>query len=184
MSWVTDFQYRAAYQQCCGIISADAPSGLASSTAITPSFDGAIDFGPGIAAASFTGLATGTSGYVDTLASPAIDNFNEDWFTEDMTTTTADCLLFGISQVEPSTGNTATAPAAEIHDWLIEGTNRMTTEYRIVSSASTYRLEGLWAGTVSYSQALGVAYKIASAPAAPPANVAAREFNGGRFGPF
>ena len=166
LSWVTDKQYRAAYQQCCGIISADAPSGLASSTVITPSFDGAIDFGPGICAASFTGLEGGASGYLDTT-STAKDDFEEAWSTNNLVTTAADCLLFACSQVEPSSGNTASGSTTEIHDFVVEGTNRMTTGYRIVASAATYTLTGTWAGSASYQQNIGAAYKAASGVVVP-----------------
>ena len=160
LTWVVDHQFASSIDPGAriGIASADAPSGLASSTVITPSFSTAPDFGPGIAAASFTGVATGSSGYIDTT-STGKDDTEETWTTNNLATTLADTLLVAISAAPDGTSNTATGPATEIHDWTAEGTNRAATVYRIVSSAGTYTIGGVWSATVFNQFNIGVAYE-------------------------
>jgi hypothetical protein len=127
---------------------------------LTPSFT-AIDFGPGIAAGSFTGIATGATGYVDTT-STAVEDFNETWATNNLVTTLADTLLIGLSASSSATAHAATAPATELHEWVVEGANDGASVYRIVSAAGTYTLGGVWTGTVDYQHNIGVAYKAAA----------------------
>jgi hypothetical protein len=164
LSWVADHQFHGtiAGDQNIGIGSADAPSGLASSTAITPTFSAAVDFGPGIAAASFTGVETGASGYVD-VTSTGKEDFEETWTTNNLVTTNADDLLLGLSVVDYTPGaHTATAPAAEIHEWNTEGAQYAASVYRIVSATSTYQVGGVWSATVAFQHNIGVAYKAAA----------------------
>lgn len=169
LTWVADHQFRGSGggDQCCGIASADAPSGLASSTSITPTFSAAVDFGPAIAAVSFTGVETGASGYID-VTSTGKDDFEETWTTNNLVTTNADDLLVAISVQDPLTDHAATSPATEIHDWLAEGAQNQATVYRIVSSTGTYTIGGVWSGgTVNYQNNIGAAYKAAGAAAEP-----------------
>lgn len=169
LTWVVDKQGLGtlAGDQNNAIVSADAPSGLASSTVITPTFSAAVDFGPGIAAASFTGIATGASGYVD-VTSTFKEDFEEVWTTNNLVTTNADDLLIAFSVSSSGASNTPTAPAVEIHDWTAEGSQRGASVYRIVSSTGTYTLGGTWAVSVDFQQNIGVAYKAELPPAGTP----------------
>lgn len=169
LSWVRDHTFRGtiAGDQNIAIASADAPSGLASSTAITPGFSATPDFGPGLAAVSFTGVETGASGYVD-VTSTGKEDFEETWTTNNLVTTNADDLLIGLSAVDFTPGaHTATAPASEIHEWNLEGAQYGASVYRIVASTSTYQVGGVWSAVVAFQHNIGVAYK-ASAGAPPP----------------
>lgn len=161
LSWVVDKQFEAsADDQHVAIVSADAPGGLASGTGISFTFSAGPDFGPAVAAASFTGVATGASGYLDTT-STGKDDFEETWTTNNLVTTNADDLLVAISMAVDGTSNTATAPAAEIHDWTAEGSQRAATVYRIVSSTGTYNIGGVWSTAVGEQVNIGAAYKAA-----------------------
>lgn len=169
LSWVRDVAFAATIDGGSNLAfaSADAPSGLSSSTVLTPSFSATPAFGPGLAAVSFTGLGTGTSGYVDTTAS-GVEDFNASWTTGNLVTTMADTLLLCISVGPGASGNTAGGSNTEIHDWITEGTNRAATEYRIVSSASTYTMTGTWAGGPSFQANVALAYEAGGAPPTPP----------------
>lgn len=161
LTWDDDVQVRgtvAGDQNQC-IISAAAPSGLASSTVITPSFSATPSFGPGIAAASFTGVET--SSPIDATTTLKED-FEETWTTNNLVTATADTLLFGFSLSASNQTNTAATNYTEIHDWSPEGANKCATVYRIVSSAATYNPGGTWTGSVDFQQNVGIAYKAAA----------------------
>lgn len=167
LTWVVDKQALAASQNGQVIMSADAPAGLASSTVITPTFTGTgADFVNTIAAASFTGLATGAAGYIDTT-STAVADFEEVWATNNLVTTNADDLLVAISSsIGVAGSNTPTAPAVEIHD--VAGDGKNATEYRIVSATGTYTLGGTWSIAVGEQLNIGAAYKAAAGAAAGP----------------
>lgn len=170
LTYVVDDQYEDTIgaETHVGILSADAPSGLASSTNIVPTFSTAPGF-RGLAAVSFTGMATGSSGYVD-VTSGGKDDFNQDWDTHNLVTTVADTLLLAISCGPSGTSNTADTNYTEIHDWNFEGANDCATVYRIVSSTGTYNPGGNWSTGVSFQMNLGIAYEAAagSPPPAPP----------------
>jgi hypothetical protein len=163
LTWVVDHQaeYTASGDQHIAILSADAPSGLASSTVLDPTFSAGPDFGPGLAAASFTGLATGASGYIDATSTPKED-FEEAWTTNNLVTTMADTLLIAMSLGVDATAHAAATDYTELNtDWIAEGAQRVVAIYRIVSSASTYNPGGTWtaAGGVSSQHNLAVAYE-------------------------
>lgn len=168
LTWVVDKQYEddvSGTNYHLAIASADAPSGLASSTSITPTFDSAVDFGPGFAAVSFTGLETGASGYVDVTSNGKSD-FEEVWTTNNLVTTNADDLLVGFSVQADLTAHAAAANHTEIHEWTPEGSNEGATVYRIVASTGTYNPGGTWsAGSVFYQLNIGIAYKAAAGEA-------------------
>lgn len=167
LTYVVDHQFEdtVGADTHVGIISADAPSGLASSTNIQASFSTSVGF-RGLAAVSFTGIATGASGYVD-ATSTGLADFNQDWATNNVVTTNADDLLLAISCAPSGTSNTADTNYTEIHDWNFEGANDTATVYRIVSSTGTYNPGGNWSTGVSFQVNIGIAYKAsAAAPAA------------------
>jgi len=182
LTWVVDKQFKDTLDggNHLAILSADAPSGLASSTVITPSFSVAADFGPGLAAASFTGLATGAAGYID-VTSTGKEDFEEVWTTNNLVTTNADDLLVALSFGSGGVSNTATAPAIEIHDFAGEGAEMVASVYRIVAATSTYTPGGTWSGTVGLQVNIGAAYKAAAAAVALQVPT---EFPPRHFGPF
>ena len=169
LDWVVDKQFRGSGggdQNVC-IGTADCPGGWTLGTDIVPTFSATPSFGPGIAAASFTGVETGASGYLDGTPPAGVDDFNEVWATGSIVTTNADDLLIGFSVGGSGTSNTAATNYTEIHDWVAEGTQRCATVYRIVASASTYTPGGTWSTTVDFQTNVGAAYK-ASGGAPPP----------------
>lgn len=167
LTYVVDDQYEDTIgaETHIGVISADAPSGLASSTNIVPTWSTAPGF-RGLAAVSFTGMATGSSGYID-VTSGGKDDFAQDWETHNLVTTVADTLLLAMSCGPSGTSNTADTNYTEIHDWNFEGANDCATVYRIVSSTGTYNPGGAWSTGVSFQMNLGIAYE-AAAGAPPP----------------
>jgi hypothetical protein len=164
LTWVVDHtgNFSADGGTHVWILSADAPSGLASSTVITPAWSTGVDFGPGMAVHSWTGLATGASGYVDATSTEKND-FLESWTGNNIVTTTADTLIFGFS-VGPAASQTHTAVTNwdERHDWFGEGNNRCAIVSRVVSAAGTYNPAGTWNITVDFQSNVGIAYKIGS----------------------
>ena len=105
--------------------------------------------GPSIGAASYTGLADGTSGYVDVVATGK-DSFDEAWSTNNLVTTVADTLLVGISlgAAAAPNSNTPSGSATEVHEFTTNSANEsLVVEYDIKSSTGTYTLGGTWAQT-------------------------------------
>lgn len=101
LSWTQDTENRGtiAGDQNIAIASAQAPSGLASSTNLTPAFSATPSFGPGIAAFSFTGVET--SSPVD-ATSTFKEDFEEVWTTNNLVTATADTAIVALSAVDNS----------------------------------------------------------------------------------
>ncbi len=165
LSWTQDTENRGtiAGDQNIAIVSAQAPSGLASSTNLTPAFSATPSFGPGIAAFSFTGIET--SSPVD-ATSTFKEDFEEVWSTNNLTTTTADTALVALSAVDTTatTHTPATNYTSAFTAFTAEGGQRMAGVYRIVSSAATYTPGGTWANTVNFQHNRGVAYKAVSGP--------------------
>jgi hypothetical protein len=110
-----------------------------------------------MAAGSWTGVATGASGYLDVTADIKED-FNSTWTTNNLVTTNADDLLIGYSVGPGASAHVATSPYTELHEWLGEGVNRIATVYRIVSATSTYTPGGTWTSP-SFESNIGLSYK-------------------------
>ena len=167
LSWVVDHtetSLTTGYD--LAFISADAPSGLASSTNLTATFSPSPAFGPGFNAYSFTGLEDGASGYFDGVST--IDSTAADaWTTNNLTTTNADDLLLAMSFQTDRPNNAPVGAATELVQFTAEGTNFVAVEYRIVSATGTYSRGGTWSGgaAVFIQDNLLVAYK---APFVPP----------------
>lgn len=142
-----------------GIASADAPSGLASSTVITMNFDGSAAQ-VASAAASFTGVATGASGYVDVTVAPASAT-TAAWSSGAMVTTQDDVLVVAVYGDNTRT-STTTGPATELFDFNGGGGfNCMTVAYQIVTTAGSTTISGTWDTTPIDWQAVGVGYEVA-----------------------
>jgi hypothetical protein len=183
--------------EAIAVASADAPSGLASSTTITATFKTAIGGGtnctstPGsryIAGVSFTGIATGTT-YDGTNTST--NGSNNTWTGGAVSTSNANDLIIGMGVEELGSANITGCTASVNYtnartpcDWETSSDfNAWNEVYQIVSSTSSYTP----GGTVTYSPSststqtagIAIAYKAGitnSAPAAPtlssPANSA------------
>lgn len=130
------------------VIVADAPSGLASGTTITASLTGTPQ-ATQMAAASFTGLATGTG----TDGTASATDATAAWSSGSLAspTTNANDLLIGVSKQGTGSDNTDTPGTGytELYDFG-DGTGDTTTlEYQIVSATGTYAATGTWSGSGS-----------------------------------
>lgn len=161
-----DLGYRAA------LISAHAPSGLASGTAITVTFTGVGAFARTVLAAYWTGIA-------DTAAkdvSGGADGSLNPWSAGSVTTTNADDVLIGVAWIAFRTlTSTPNAGDTEVHDFVnVADGSQHTMTYRIVSATGTLNLGGTWASDQQPWQGALVAYKAAvEASASPPSLVMA-----------
>lgn len=143
------------------VISADAPSGLASGTVITVTFDNANGGNKFIGGSSWRGLVTGASGYKDVEGS----NFGTTvgWSSNTLNTTVSDLLITTNYFTGGVFTNTPTAPSIELHDVTTGGSNAMCAEYRIETAAGAYTLDGTWSGGGGNPWgAVSVAYKAAA----------------------
>jgi hypothetical protein len=140
------------------ILSAQAPSGLASSTTITPTWGGtgeANDY-RAMFVCSFTGVKT--SSPVDT--SQVGDEANDNSWTTNAMTHQAGSLLIGMSAFEagnPAPTSTPTSPAVELYDNGVTDTASITAAYRIEASGGSNAVAGTWSASGSHRD-LGVAY--------------------------
>lgn len=162
LTWVVDHQFRAFGDANVGIMSADAASGLASSSTIVPTFSGSVTL-RGLGAFSFTGLATGSSGYVDATATGSTSTSAGDWTTNNLATTMADTLLVGVSVADCVAGQSENVNYTEALDFIWFSGQALGAAYRIVSSAATYNPTAQWDGSLSYQLNLGIAYEQAAA---------------------
>ena len=163
LTWVIDKQSATDSGEMLAFVSADAPSGLASSTAITVTPSASLGNTSGIiTAGSFIGLETGASGYL-TGTPPAPDTTfsGSTWTSPNITTADADALIYAISANDGVTPFSSTATTGtELHDHHDStATQTQTTVYRIVSSTGTYNCAGTWSGTLGENRRGTVAYK-------------------------
>lgn len=163
LTWAIDqaTAYAGAIPWGFAVCSAQAPSGLASSTTITGTLSGG-PFGTLMAVVYCTGLATATPKDV----SDGNGQNQATWDTTAQTTTVADTLVIGGCLTDGTKTNTASGGATELQDfqYATEAWS-MCTEYKILSSAASTSLTGTWtAGNTNKTSAF-VAYKAASAAA-------------------
>lgn len=145
LTWTNDVQKNGTVDTNyhLAIFTAQAPSGLASSTTITATFSGNA-FGRSICGDYWTGVATSTP---KDQTSTAGSNTGTAWNGGSITTTNADDLivLMGWGDVVTTT-NTPTAPATEVEDFnIVTDAASWAMEYRIVAATNTYSLAGTWA---------------------------------------
>ena len=81
----------------------------------------------------------------------------------------------GASLNDSNRTSTPTAPSAELFDFNLGGTERLTMAYRIETGAGTVAVDGALAGGTANWSAVGVAYK--ADPAGAAERVMARSFN-------
>jgi hypothetical protein len=164
LTWVVDRAKPADSNNVNVIVaSADAPSGLASSTTITPTLTGgtvttAVLF-------SFTGIAGGASGYLTGTPPNPVTTFSpSSWTTPSLTTADADALILGAVGHDGTTPFSSTPTSgSELYDIHNSGTTQtLTAVYRIVSSINAYTTAGNWSTTGSEQRAATVAYKAAT----------------------
>lgn len=145
------------------LLSADAPSGLASGTVLTVTYSGSA-FARSISCFYLTGVATGASGYMDGATVGGSATAATTWATASLSTTNAtDALVAGGWQDLVLTSDTPGASYTEIHDFQDAGNgSTVTSEYRIVAATSSYTGSGTWLASGTSTTIMG-AYKAASA---------------------
>jgi hypothetical protein len=143
------------------IVSAPAPSGLASSTTITATMSDANSFIRHIGGGSFTGIDTSTP--VDVAGSATETKPTSTSWTTSSESIAAGSLLVGCAYTENTNStSTPTSPAVEMIDRVITSApSSLTAAYRIESSAGSYAVAGTWAST-GVSASLAVAFKAAA----------------------
>lgn len=143
------------------IVSAQAPTGLASGTTITATFSGSAPGGRSLGGMSFTGVAT--SSPVDGTP-PAITTFatGTAWASGSMALSAGSVAVGCSHETSTNLTSTPTSPALESFDVNGgAGTFAATGAYRIESSAGSVTVAGAWSSSCQ-GCALGVAYKVAS----------------------
>lgn len=142
-----------------GIVSAQAPSGLASGTNITVSWTGGSASNILIGGSSFTGVKT-SSALDTTAAALGVDSPTSTGWTTRSMTSAAGSVLIGLANegiTGGATTSTPTSPALELYDFQAFGILTMTAAYRIESSAGSYTVAGTW-GASAQSVTVGAAY--------------------------
>ena len=165
LTWVIDKQGTGGGSSQVGIVSAQAPAGLASSTTITVTLSASTGGGRSCFATSFTGVAT--SNPVDTTNGPIATTATTAWATGSTTIKAESLLIACSSDFTSLQTSTPTSPSIEAHDAGSGGFSQ-TTCYRIESVAGAYTIAGTWAAAGS-GTVCAVAYLVAPRP--PQANV-------------
>lgn len=140
-----------------------APSGLASSSTITATWDTSVTGGRMLGAASF--LGTDQASPFDTSATND-QGATQNWSSGSATNAVADALFVAISGSEGTAGQTNTpTTGTELHDVAVStAAQAMCSQYLIVSSIGSQSLAGTWTGTnTSSTNALAVFKGTASA---------------------
>ena len=163
LTWTIDKQGKGAVSnsQNSAIVSAQAPSGLASSTSITATFSAAV-VAREIGGTSFTGVATTTPAEA-TDGPVTIDGTPSSTYTTNSVAISAGSMLFAATYNE--TTNTTSTPAAgctEAIDLNYAGGTTLTSNYRIEASAGSYTVGGTWASGACKSVTNAVSYKAAA----------------------
>lgn len=164
LTWVID-QQGVDQDRHLAFVSADAPSGLASGTAITATFSGAAT-DRGIFVSSWSGIETGSSGYLGTAGSGF--STSTAWTTGSRTISAGSLLLGGSH--EDNSGDhssTPTSPSVELCDLTLSAFDDATAAYRIETSAGSYAVAGTWSSGASRSVTLWAEYLAASGGSSP-----------------
>jgi hypothetical protein len=164
LTWNVDVKTgTAASGDKLAIVSADAPSGLASGTTITANFASALSGGRAIAAMSFTGVATGTS-YDGTNNTHVTATAN--WTGGSLSTSNATDLIVGFGLADGAAGGDTSTPStnySEVHDWNDNSASEAwESVYRIVSALGPHTPGGTFSAGATDVWGLGVAYKAQS----------------------
>lgn len=157
LTWTIDKQGHAAdpANPLVAIVSAQAPSGLASGTTITATYSASAT-APSIGGMSFTGVAT--SSPVDGTPVGPTGVATAAWATASYSLT-AGSVLIGTSWNEELAGSTPSA-GTEAWDLDLSGSGQVVN-YRIEGSAGSYTVGGTWSGAQK-NTTIGVAYLAAA----------------------
>lgn len=162
LTWTIDKQGNGGDNAGLGIASAQAPSGLASSTTLTATFSASAG-GRSLVGTSFTGVAT--SSPVDVTTGPTSPTVGTAWETASTTILAGSLFIAGSCEMDSDHTNTVTSPSIEAHDVNGgSGTFSCTTCYRIEASAGSYTIAGTWSSSCR-PVVDGVAYKAAAVTA-------------------
>lgn len=182
LTWVKDFEHTGGNNVLQSIWSADAPAGLASSTTITATYSGTAT-AAGITAMSIAGIGGTLSG-----SPSAGTGFQGTAWSNNMTTTDADVLLFVCTVGDGAAGatGTATAPLVEVHDtWSSTYTFEIITAYQILTASGFVSVAGTFGTALTASwKNVTMGYALAVAAAADPVLEARDDFEPARIGPF
>jgi hypothetical protein len=148
LTWHTDIIATNNNGDGISIISADAPSGLASNTTLNVTLNQTQAGGEELSAMSFTGVATGTT-TEPTNSNNSNVSLSQHWTSGAITTTNANDLLVGFNVcddgISPCGSGSYTPDTnwTEVHDFN-EVTSAASYEsvYRIVSSTGSYTAGG------------------------------------------
>lgn len=166
LTWAIDIQGASttSADAMCAVCSAQAPSGLASGTTITATFNNSAG-GRSICGSSFTGVLSASA--LDTTNGPVNLASGTAWATGS-TTIAAGSLLMAISYgVNTNDTSTVTSPSIEAHDIPgAAGTFGSTTCYRIETAGGSFTVAGAWSGS-EVGVICAAAYKVAPAVSTP-----------------
>jgi hypothetical protein len=149
------------------IFSAPAPAGLAPSTVVTATLSGTPTAVGLICAASFSGVPD----RLDATASNA-QGSGTTW-TATLITTSADALVYAMTEADTSTTGTDTAGSGtKVHDFTNTGyAAAIATQYLVPGVAGSQTINGTWAGLTGNSEKLTVIVAVG------PGGVTPRTFN-------
>jgi hypothetical protein len=159
LSWLIDKQGSGGdASDGNAIVSAQAPAGLASGVTITATLSGATSPARAIGGSSFTGIAT--SSPVDVTAGPTQVS-TAAWSTGNMAIVAGSLIVAVDFNEGTNSGNTPTAPSAELWERTHADGFECVAEYRIESSAGSYAVAGTF-GAATKNNNVGVAYLAAA----------------------
>ena len=159
LTWTVDVTDNAATSPFLGIASAFAPSGLASGTTITATFNQSVQVRT-IGIASILGVDTGDK--VGVTRGTTVWNIGTQAWTTGNATIEAGSILIGASWNESiSTGSTP--GETELHDTSHANGFGQVAAYRIESSAGSYAVTGTWASSSNFLDEIAVEYRAAAA---------------------
>jgi len=164
LTWVVDRGHLGAASFRKGFARAYAPSGLASGTVITPTFDIVDNVSYTFGLTSLLGVKT--SSPLDVAnAEGGGQTFSgtNAWNTSTLAIQAGSILLGAASKDDASTSNTPTAPSADA--WDIGGE---CLSYRIESSAGSYAVAGTFQGVTSGVTIFAGAIAYLAEPGGPP----------------
>lgn len=151
LTWSIDKQGKSG-SYGAAIISADAPAGLSSATAITITYSGATDT---CMASAYYITGAATASFVDTTGQ---GNGTSTTLSASMTTTNADDLLATLAFIDGTGINVLPSPGSEVYDVESADGYVSWSGYQVVASTGTYSPGGSWTGSHPWL-AVAVAYK-------------------------
>jgi hypothetical protein len=168
LTWSIDNQFTNNANRSVAIASAQAPSGSASSTAITATFNGTSAGAQIIGATSFTGVATSPAAPVDGTPTGPTSVGTAAWAT-DSYAVAAGSIIYAVNYsitLDTTAVNTATGPSVEAWERSQTADNYGScAEYRIESGAGSVTVAGTWSGAGSTGSANAAVAYLAAATA-------------------